>query len=94
MKKILAVLVLSASPAYAADLETRRMECMGWMMTGYPSGLEETSCTAQFALPSPFLFKCVRAQRIGFDSDTQKRACQMFFTEASYKTEQGYVRNN
>lgn len=91
MKKTLVVLLLSASPAAAVDLDARRAQCVGWMMSGYPSGLEETSCTAQFSLPSPFLFKCLRAERLGFEGDTQKRACQHFFTRASVRAKNGYM---
>lgn len=93
-EKTLVVLLLSASPAAAVDLDERRAQCVGWMMSGYPSGLEETSCTAQFSLPSPFLFKCVRAERLGFERDTQKCACQHFFIQASVRANNGYVRED
>lgn len=89
----LSVLVAVASPAAAQTLEKRRAQCMGWMMNGYPSGIEETACTAQFSLPSPFLFKCARAQRLGFDSVRQRKACKLLFEEASLATDDGYIRN-
>ncbi len=94
MRYLSVVLMLTTVPAFAASPDARRMQCVGWMMSGYPSGLEETACTAQFSLPSPFLFKCVRAQRTGFESHTQKKACQLFFEEASAKAESGYLRNH
>lgn len=94
MKNLWIIFLLSSSPAVALDQDTRCAQCVGWMMSGYPSGLEETACTAQFSLPSPFLFKCVRAQRRGFENATQKRACQLFFQQASVKAEGGYVRRN
>ncbi|MEL7466714.1 MAG: hypothetical protein AAFN79_21750 [Pseudomonadota bacterium] len=70
----------------------RRAECLGWMMSGYPSGLEETACTAQFDLPSPFLFKCARAERRGYDDATQRKACASFLASASEAAERGYLR--
>lgn len=85
---------LLANLASASTLEDRRAQCVGWMMQGYPSGIEETSCTAQFALPSAFLFKCMRAQRAGYDSETQRNACRIFLEEASLATQNGYVRQN
>lgn len=88
----LALFVLEG-PAAAQALDQRRAQCMGWMMRGYPSGIEETACTAQFSLPSPFLFKCARAQRVGFESARQRDACKLFFEEASLATDDGYIRN-
>ena len=89
----ISAMVALASPAFAQTLEERRVQCMGWMVQGYPSGIEETACTAQFSLPSPFLFKCARAQQIGYDSAQQRAACRLYFEEASLATQDGYVRN-
>lgn len=77
----------------AVDLAERRAQCVSWMMAGYPSGLEETACSRQFALPSPFMFKCMRAERRGYASETQRRACVLFLTRAAERAEQGYVRD-
>lgn len=96
MKPLFLILLLSlAWPALAGTdaYEQRRAACVGWMMTAYPSGLEEVSCTAEFDLPSPFLFKCMRAQRVGFDSQTQKRACGLYLAQAADRVADGYVRN-
>ncbi len=83
----------AAHAAPVADpVALRHAECVRWMMTGYPSGLEETSCTAQFDLPSPFLFKCVQATRRGYDSNNQRLACATFLSKASSAAEGGYVR--
>lgn len=87
------VFVTGSGPAHGQSLEDRRAQCMNWMVTGYPSGLEETACTAQFALPSPFLFKCARAQKTGFRDLQQRKACKLFFENASLATANGYVRN-
>lgn len=87
-------LLLSAAPALAAGqdpLAARRSQCLGWMMTAYPSGLEEISCTAEFDLPSPFLFKCARAQRAGFESEMQMRACESFFARSAAQVQSGYI---
>ncbi|MEO0774791.1 MAG: hypothetical protein AAFZ04_16605 [Pseudomonadota bacterium] len=95
MKTALGILFLmiSTTASFAGSESERRTQCLGWMMQGYPSGLEETSCTNQFSLPSPFLFKCVRAERRGYDSDLQRNACALFLEEASLRAENGYVRN-
>ena len=78
----------------AADPHTEhRARCIGWMMSDYPSGLEETACAAYFALPSAFLFKCARAQKLGYQDATQRRACALFFARASKQAETGYVLN-
>ncbi|MBC58089.1 MAG: hypothetical protein CL814_14305 [Confluentimicrobium sp.] len=89
-------LVIATGPVWAgaADpLAQRRAQCVGWMMTAYPSGLEEVACTNEFGLPSPFLFKCASAQRNGFADTTQQRACQVFFARASQAAGDGYVQN-
>lgn len=86
--------LVAAGSAQAGAYEDRRAQCLGWMVQGYPSGLEETACTAQFSLPSPFLFKCAHAQRKGYDSELQRNACRLFFEEASIATGDGYVRSN
>jgi hypothetical protein len=94
MIRTLACLLLTALPATADDAawEARRAQCVGWMMAGaYPSGLAETSCQSDFALPSAFLFACARAQRTGFASETQRAACTLFFAEAARDAERGYV---
>ena len=87
------VILLSSSAVLAGSESERREQCVGWMMQGYPSGLEEASCTNQFSLPSPFLFKCMRAERNGYDSELQKNACVLFLEQASLRAENGYVRN-
>ena len=86
--------VMAAGVAAADGYEDRREQCLGWMVQGYPSGIEEAACTAQFSLPSPFLFKCARAQRVGYDTEVQRNACKLFFEEASVATDDGYVRSN
>lgn len=84
------------TPAQASDAASgesdRRAQCTQWMVTGYPSGLEEKACTWAFGLPSPFLFKCARAQKWGYESETQKQACISFFAKASEAAGDGYVR--
>ncbi|MEQ9259783.1 MAG: hypothetical protein RIG84_11860 [Roseovarius sp.] len=62
------------------------------MLTSYPSGLEETFCTAEFDLPSPFLFKCARAQRLGYESASQREACRLMFARAAEEAANGYVQ--
>lgn len=92
---LIGLLTLLASPALAETdaYEDRRARCLGWMMTAYPSGLEEVSCTVEFDLPSPFLFKCIRAQRVGFDNSTQQRACGLYLARAADRMSDGFVRN-
>lgn len=63
------------------------------MMTAYPTGLDETWCTAEFDLPSAFLFKCARAQRRGFESATQREACRIMFQRAADEAATGHVLN-
>ncbi len=90
----IAILALLATPAMADDREARRAQCLGWMMAGgYPNGLVEKACQADFALPSAFLFKCSRAQTQGFHDDRQRAACTVFFAQASTQAERGYVIN-
>jgi len=90
---LLCALVLPVA-AIAETEEARRTQCLGWMYSGYPSGLEETACTAQFSLPSPFLFKCIRGQKTGYDTDLQKAACSDFLARASDEAAESYVRRN
>jgi len=74
--------------------EARRAACTGWMLeAAYPSGLDETWCTAEFDLPSPFLIKCARAQRLGYESETQRQACRLMFLRAADNTGDGYILN-
>jgi hypothetical protein len=73
--------------------ETRRDTCTSWMLTDYPSGLDETWCRAEFALPSAFLIKCSKAQQVGFSSQTQREACRLMFLRAAGETANGYVLN-
>lgn len=81
-----------AGPTAQPDpYEARRSQCVAWMMSAYPSGLEELACTSEFDLPSPFLFKCIRAQRVGFASETQIAACRLMFERAAEETAAGYV---
>ncbi len=94
--RLLALISLLVFPgvAGAEGLDERRAKCLGWMMSGYPSGLEETSCTAQFSLPSPFLFKCVRARRVGFDTALQRKACSDYLARASEDAAESYIRTH
>ena len=87
--------LLGAIPAVADEVSRadRRAQCVDWMMTAYPSGLEEVACNAQFALPSPFLFKCARAQKVGFRDSTERDACQIFLANTARKIGNGYIRN-
>lgn len=86
--------VLPETAAAAGAWEARRAQCLSWMVAGgYPSGLEEVSCRADFALPSAFLFKCARAQRLGYETELQKSACIGFFVRAARAAEDGYVIN-
>ena len=96
MRAALIFLFALAGPqvASADPLEERRGTCLGWMVSGYPSGIEETACTAQFSLPSPFLFKCMRGTRLGFDSDLQRRACVDYLARASTDMADSYIREN
>ena len=96
MRSALFLLFALAGPHTAAadPLEGRRSACLGWMLSGYPSGIEETACTAQFSLPSPFLFKCIRGTRLGFDTDLQRRACVDYLARASTDVEGSYIRQN
>lgn len=61
------------------------------MMTAYPTGLDESWCTAEFDLPSAFLFKCAR--RRGFESATQREACRIMFLRAAKEAADGHVLN-
>ncbi|MHC0053470.1 hypothetical protein [Actibacterium sp. D379-3] len=90
---IFAIAAGQASAGAADPLAQRRAQCVGWMMSAYPSGLEEIACTAEFGLPSPFMFKCASARHNGFENETQQRACQVFFTRASQAAGEGYVLN-
>lgn len=94
--RIVVIILAVLCPAFASaqSLEDRRTECVGWMMSGYPSGIEETACTAQFSLPSPFLFKCIRGQRLGFDTTLQREACSDYLARASSEAAESYVRTN
>lgn len=83
--------VAAASPE-APPIEARRQACLGWLATGYPSGLEEISCRDAFNLPSPFLFECARRLRTGFRDRTQRAACIGFYARQIERLEQGYVR--
>ncbi|MEL6337396.1 MAG: hypothetical protein AAFQ88_12250 [Pseudomonadota bacterium] len=88
-------LALVNAPALAdtATTDDRRAQCVAWMMSAYPSGIEEVACTQHYGLPSPFMFQCVRAQRSGYETQAQKDACRAFFVRAVERTEAGYVKN-
>ena len=73
--------------------EIRRAACTGWMLSAYPTGLDEAWCTAEFALPSAFLIKCARARHLGFDSEAQRDACRLMFLRAAETAAAGYVVN-
>lgn len=95
MRALAIILSIWAIPAAASDAgdpyEARRAQCVAWMMSAYPSGLEEGTCTAEFGLPSPFLFTCARAEYSGFTSATQREACRLFFSRAAETAAEGYV---
>lgn len=80
-------------PSGADAYESRRSTCTQWMMSAYPTGLDETWCTAEFALPSAFLIKCARARHLGFDSPRQKEACRLMFLRAAELAAEGFVTN-
>ncbi|MEL7346778.1 MAG: hypothetical protein AAFN17_03400 [Pseudomonadota bacterium] len=87
-------LALMSAPALADTVtDDRRAQCVAWMMSAYPSGIEEVACTQHYGLPSPFMFQCVRAQRSGYETQAQKDACRAFFVRAIERTEAGYVKN-
>lgn len=94
MRWVVVLLSLSV-PATAGEpadpYEARRSQCVAWMTSAYPSGLEEVACTAEFGLPSPFLFTCARAEHVGFASATQREACRLFFARAAEIAADGYV---
>lgn len=73
--------------------DDRRAACTDWMMSDYPTGLDESWCTAEFALPSAFLIKCARAQHLGFESPTQQKACRLMFLRAAETAANGFVLN-
>ena len=95
MRALVIILSLCAGAAEAAEpgdpYEARRAQCVAWMMTAYPSGLEEGACTSEFGLPSPFLFACARAEYRGFESTSQREACRVFFARAAETAAEGYV---
>ena len=89
-------LVLQISGQASAEFSTReerREQCIAWMMTDYPSGLEEGSCISEFSLPSAFMFKCAKAGTDGFRNAVQRDACHLFFVNAARDASLGYVRN-
>jgi len=93
---ILALAAITGPPAAAGPgdpLAQRRAQCVDWMMSAYPSGLAEVACIDEFSLPSPFVFQCISAQHNGFESKTQRRACELFFARASKAANGGYVLN-
>lgn len=73
--------------------EARKAACTTWMMSDYPTGLDESWCTAEFALPSAFLIKCARAKHLGFASAGQKEACRLMFLKAAEDMTNGIVLN-
>ena len=86
------VLAIWPQTALASDgLADRRAQCVGWMMSAYPTGLDEQWCTTQFALPSAFHFQCARAQHKGFTTEGQRNACASFFARAADQATSGYV---
>ena len=95
MRALVIILSFWSGAALAGEpadpYEARRTQCLAWMMSAYPSGLEEGACTAEFALPSPFLFACARAEHLGCSSETQREACRVFFARASESAAGGYV---
>lgn len=74
-------------------LEERQDKCIKWMMSDYPSGIDEIACVSQFSLPSAFLIKCSRAEKSGYKDETQRKACELFFARASKTARHGYVIN-
>lgn len=73
--------------------EARRAACTDWMLSDYPSGLDEAWCVAEFALPSAFLIKCAQAEHLGFRSLMQQEACRIMFLRAADMAANGYVVN-
>ncbi len=61
------------------------------MMTGYPTGLDESWCVSEFDLPSAFLIKCSAAQRTGFETLQQREACRVMFQRAADDAATGFV---
>ena len=89
-------LLINVSSLSAAEISTRKQrqqQCIGWMMSNYPSGIQEVSCVSEFSLPSAFLFKCARAERKGYRDKLQRKACSLFFAEAADTARSGYIRN-
>lgn len=65
---------------HAADPLFRR--CLLWAFTGYPSGLDETYCTATFQLlPSGFALTCEAYLKEGFPTPLDRKACRLFWHE-------------
>lgn len=62
-------------------------------MSDYPSGLDETWCEAEFALPSAFIIKCAQARHLGFTNRAQQEACRIMFLRAADMAANGYVLN-
>ncbi len=90
------ILVLSPSLAASTEMSTReqrREQCVVWMMSNYPSGIEEVACVSEFSLPSAFMFKCAKAERNGYRDEVQRKACVFFFAKSASNAENGYVRN-
>lgn len=92
----LVALISFGSGPVSADVSTiehRRKQCVAWMMSDYPSGIQEASCVSEFSLPSAFMFKCAWAERNGYRNELQRKACVFFFAKASNNAENGFVRN-
>lgn len=88
---IILALFVGANAAAAQTSEERHTQCLQWMAGGYPSGIEEVACTDQFSLPSAFHFKCLRAARVGFANETQRRACGMYLRDQAAEVDRGYL---
>ena len=95
---ILAAAIFLSSPPIASGedgaeaWEARRMQCLDWLQSGYPSGIAEKSCTNDFNLPSAFLVKCARAARLGYVSETERDACAAFHAAEAERASTGFVR--
>lgn len=76
----------------ASPRERYRMQCLGWLDRGYPSGLAEKGCRSEFDLPSAYLVECVRGLRLGFESAGAREACALYLARASDRVSEGYLK--
>ena len=94
---LLTGLCTSLSAASAQDPRTtdpRFIQCLIWLMDGYPSGIEEWDCGGNYQLPSPYHFSCASALKYGFDNPTQREACALFFEQQAERARTSYTRGD